>query len=259
MSWKEYYVYNFENTALDAGTGIAFTDTVVRFDSDADFEAMKFHHIATDSRVYVRMADDAYGRQFQNTRIDLRALSGTILFTTGVVDVGISPNNFLGSLIGTPMLVRAATTYTMQFSDFSNVANSIRLSMHGAKLRNGEAPWKKNWKAKVPFYYSGQATVGASSSASINISINIDSHFLVQRITGVRDGAATINIIDGATDRAWMDRPMHIDNLVGNSQFPNVLVAPRFVQRGAVINVQLQDLSAAENDIEVVLHGVKLF
>lgn len=259
MSWKEYYVYNFEDTSLDAGTGNVFTDTVVRFDSDADFEAMKLHHIATSSEIFVRMQDDAYGRQFQNTRLDLRAVSGTRLFTTGVVDVGIHPNNFIGSIIATPMLIRAATTYTMQFADFSNLANSIRLSMHGAKIRTGEAPWKENWKAKVPFYYSGRAVVGASSSASINISINIDSHFLVQRITGVRSDAATINIIDGATDRAWMDRPMHIDNLVGNSQYPNVLVAPRFVQRGAVINVQLQDLSAAENTIEVVLHGVKLF
>lgn len=257
--WKEYFVYNFQNLSLDAGTGDAFEDTVVLFDSDAAFEGMKLIHVATDSRIYVQLSDDSLGRQYQNSRLDLRAISGTRLFTSGVVDVGIHPNNFLPAIFPVPMFIQAATSVTAKFADFSNSANVIRLALHGAKIRSGVAPWTRKWKARVPFWYTNTLTLDANGSSSFVISTNMDSSFLIQKITGTRTGAATINIYDGATGRAWMDRPMHFDNLVGNSQFPNVMTAPRFVPRGSVVNVQLADLSGAQNEIELVFHGQKLF
>ncbi len=96
MAWKEYFTYNFNNTSLAAGSLSApvFVDTVTRFDTDADFEVMKRTHIATDSRILVSYRDDAYGRFLQNSPLDLRCISGTILFTTGVVDVGIHRDHF---------------------------------------------------------------------------------------------------------------------------------------------------------------------
>lgn len=258
--WKEYYIYNFEDTALVAGTGVAFEDTVVRFDSDADFEVIKRSHIATDSRIRVRFKDDAYGREFNNTSMDLRGVSGTILFTTGVVDVGISPNNFIPYIIPRPYLIRAGATYTTSFADFSGVANSIRMAFHGAKLRVGQAPWDQDWKAKPPYTYStGQIVIAANQSASVNINIQVDSHFLVEKITGVRTGPALITIKDSGIGRQWMNSSVHIDNLMGNSQFPNILPAPRLVQRGSSLNITIQDISGAQNTIEMIFDGLKLF
>ena len=257
--WKEFFVYNFQNTSLPAGTGNAFEDTVVLFDSDAAFEGMKLIHVATDSRIYMKMADDALGRQYQNQELDLRTVSGTRLFTSGVVDVGIHPNNFLPSILTVPMYIQAATSITTQFADFSGAANSIRLALHGAKIRAGVAPWNKKWNARIPFWYTNSVDLDANGSGSFVISTNMDSAFLVQKITGTRTGPATINIYDGSTGRSWMDRPMHIDNLVGNSQYPNVMTAPRFIPRGAVVNIQLTDLSGAANTIDLVFHGQKLF
>lgn len=261
MPWKEYFVYNFEDTSLPAGTGVAFDDTTIRIDSDANFEAMKYHHIATDSRIFIKLQDDSIGRQFQNQTggLDLRSVSGTILFTSGVVDVGVHPNNFMPMVLTRPYLIRAATSFTVSFADFSGSANSIRFSIHGAKLRVGDAPWDKKWNATLPFMYGSSVALAANGSGSFNISINNDSHFLVKKITGTRSGACTVNITDSSTGRSWMDRPMHIDNLVGNSQFPNILPAPRFVYRGSVINVTLQDLSGATNTVRIILHGEKLF
>lgn len=256
--WKEYFVYNFEDTSLSAGDGTSFESSSIRFDSDADFLAMKLHHIALDSQIYVKMQDDAFGRGYQNAAVDLRALSGTRLFTSGVVDVGIHPNCFLPMIMQTPILIRAGTSFACEFADASGAANSIYLSMHGAKIRVGEAPWRQEWAAKTPFWYTGSVSLSAGNAGSFSISVSIESHFLVTKITGTRTGAATINIIDNSTDRAWMDRPAHIDNIVGNSQYPNILPAPRFLRRGAVLNVQVQDLSNATNDVEIVLHGMKL-
>jgi hypothetical protein len=258
--WKEYYIYTFDNTSLSAGNGNAFTDTVVRFDSDADFEVIKRHHIATDSRIRVKMQDDAYGRQFQNTGLDLRGISGTILFTTGVVDVGIHPNNFMPYIIPRPYLIRAGSTYTVSFADFSGAANSVRLAFHGAKLRVGTAPWAQQWKAKVPYTYStGPITISANQSASVNINIQIDSHFLVEKLMAVRTGPALITLKESGIGRQWMNTSVHIDNLFGNSQYPNILPAPRIVARGSSLNITIQDISGASNQIELLFDGLKLF
>ncbi|MEM4360108.1 MAG: hypothetical protein QXT45_06230 [Candidatus Bilamarchaeaceae archaeon] len=260
MAWKEYYIYNFEALNLPSGNGNAFTDVVVRFDSDADFEVIKRSHIATDSRIRVRFQDDSYGRQFQNTSLDLRGISGTILFATGVVDIGIHPNNFIPYILPRPYLIRAGTTYTTSFADFSGSGNAIRMSFHGAKLRIGNAPWAQEWKAKPPYDYgTGPITIAGNQTASVNISIQIDSHFLVEKIVGTRSGPALVSIKDGAVDRQWMNSPVHIDNLVGNSQFPNILPAPRLIARGSTINITIQNLMSTTNVIELIFSGLKLF
>ena len=265
MGWKEYYAVDFSNTSLPAGTanGLpsvqAFNDTIVRFDSDADFELMKRSHIATDSRIYVTYRDDAYGRFTHNSPLDLRTISGTILYTSGVVDVGITPNNFLPYILTKPMLIRAATTFTASFADFSGSANSIRHTFHGAKLRQGRAPWDENWKATPYFDYTTTISLDAGGTGYGNISINIDSHFLVRRLTATRTGAALISIRDGATERQWMNSSIHIDNLFGNSQFPHILPAPRFIWKGSVINITAQDLSNASNTLRLTFSGEKMF
>lgn len=265
MAWKEYFIYNFVNTALPAGTanGLpsvqSFTDVTTRWDSDADFELIKRSHIATDSRIYVNYRDDAYGRFINNSPLDLRTISGTRLFTTGVVDVGIHPNNFLPYILTNPMVIRAATTFTSSFADFSGAQNSIYHAFHGAKLRKGNAPWDAKWKATPYFDYTVPLTLAANSTASVNLSINIDSHFIVKKLTATRTGPALISIKDSATERQWMNTSVHIDNLFGNSQFPNNLAAPRFIFRGSVINVTAQDLSGASNQLFLTFAGEKLY
>jgi len=251
--YKEYYVYTIENTSLDAGTGVAFTETDLRLDTDADFENIKRSHVATDDQILVAFKDDSFGRNLQNAPLDLRNISGTSLS-------GITPNGFLPFVIPRPYLFRAATTITASFSDFSAVANSIRLSLHGAKIRTGKAPWDAPWRATPAFdYTTGLVSLAANGTASVNISINIDAHFVVRKITAIRTGGCLITIKDGATDRQWMDRAVHIDNLAGNSQFPNILPAPRFIYKGSVINVTLQDLTGSANTVRLNFHGDKLF
>ena len=252
MPFKEYYIYNIDNTSLTGGNGTVFTDTDLRLDTDADFECMKRIHVATDDQILVAFKDDAFGRNLQNTPLDLRTISGKSISS-------ITPNGFLPFVLPRPYLFRAATTITAAFSDFSTSANSIRLALHGAKIRTGVAPWAASWRATPAFDYAGLVTLDADGTASINISINIDAHFVIRKITAIREGAALITIKDGATDRQWMDRPVHIDNLAGNAQFPNILPAPRFIYKGSVINITLQDLSSSSNTIRLVFHGEKLF
>ena len=260
---KEYFIYSFENTLLTLGSGVAFQDTTVKMDSDADFEIIKRHHVAIDNRIRVKYQDDSYGRQFQNASMDLRAVSGTILEATGLVDIGECLNNFCPYILPRPYLIRAGTTYTASYSDASGVANSIRETFHGAKIRQGKAPWDQEWSAKPPYdYTTGAQVITAGNTASLSINIGIDAHFLVQKIVGVRTSLtpALVSIRTGGNDRTWMDKAVHFDNLVGNAQFPNILPAPRLAERGSSIQITIQNLSGTVNGTyEIILSGLKLF
>lgn len=262
-AYKEYYIYSFEDTSLAAGTGVAFEPVTVKMDSDADFEIKKRIHVATDNRIRVQYQDDSYGRQFQNLSMDIRGVSGTPLEASGVVDIGMSLNNFMPYILPRPYLIRAGTTYTASYADFSGAGNSIRESFHGAKIRQGKAPWDQKWNAKPPYdYTTGSNVIAAGNTASLNISVGIDAHFLVQKIVGVRTSGAPalVTIRTGGNDRQWMDKPVLFDNLVGNAQFPNVLPAPRLVERGSTMSVTIQNLSNVfSGTYEIIFSGLKLF
>ena len=259
MAFKEYYVNNIENTSLTGGIGVTFTDTTIRTDTDSDFEVIKRTHIASDNRIRVQFKDDAYGRNYQNSAVDIRTISGPPVANIAAGD----PNPTRGILpfvLPRPLMIKAGTTYTAAFSDASGFTNSIRMALHGAKLRIGKAPWDEPWRARLAMdYTSGRVTIAANQTSSINIAVNVDAHFLVHKITAIRTGAALITAKDGASDRQWMNIATHIDNFAGNSQFPNILPAPRFVFKGSVINLTIQDISGASNVVEIVLHGEKLF
>lgn len=262
-AYKEYYIYSFEDLELTAGSGNTFEDVTVRMDSDADFEVMKRIHVATSNNIRTKYQDDSYGRQFQNASLDLRGVSGTKLETTGVVDIGESLNNFMPYILPRPYLIRAGTTYTISYADASGATNSIRQSLHGAKLRMGEAPWDRQWNAKPPYdYTTGQISIAAGGTASVQISIQIDAHFLVQKIVGVRNSQAPslVTIKTGGYDKQWMDKAVHFDNLVGNAQFPNILPAPRLVEKGSTISLTIQNLSSlVAGTYEIIFSGLKLF
>lgn len=267
-AYKEYFVYSFENNALVLGNGTVFADVTVKMDSDADFEIIKRHHVAANDQIRVRYQDDSYGRQFQNASMDLRGISGAVLQSqNGIVEIGESLNNFMPYILPKPYLIRAGTTYTSSYSDFSNSAflttNSIRESFHGAKIRQGKAPWDREWEAKPPYdYTTGSTIITAGNTASISINIGIDAHFLAQKIVGTRTSGAPalVSIRTGGNDRTWMDKPVHFDNLVGNGQFPNILPAPRLCERGSTVLITIQNLSSVNSGTyEIILSGLKLF
>jgi hypothetical protein len=267
-AYKEYFVYSFENTALVLGTGLIFSDVTVKMDSDSDFEIIKRHHVAADDRIRVRYQDDSYGRQFQNQSMDLRGISGAVLQSANaIIDIGESLNNFMPYILPKPYLIRAGTTYTSSYSDFSSnpflTTNSIRESFHGAKIRQGKAPWDREWEAKPPYdYTTGSQVITAGNTASLSINIGIDAHFLVQKIVGTRTSStpSLVSIRTGGNDRTWMDKPVHFDNLVGNAQFPNILPAPRLCERGSSIQITIQNLSTTlSGTYEIILSGLKLF
>lgn len=256
MLWKEYFIYDATVT-LVAGTGVSFTTTQVRIDSDANFELVKSSYVATNDRIKLKFRDDSLGRYLAKDPIDIKSIAGR-----NTLPMGLS-NAFMPFIWPRPYTLAAGSTFVVESADASSAANTMRLSFHGAKVRPGIAPWlTKAYRAEIPMIYGlsgGPITLGALSSDTGRIEIDVDSDFLVHKIVGIRTGAATVSISETARGREWMNTAVHIDNVIGNGAFPNILRDPRFISRGSNITINLTDLSGAANVIEVTMIGVKLY
>jgi len=243
--WVEYFVYAY-NKDLTAGNGTVFEDGTIRIDSDADFEAHKQTYWATSGNVRITMRDDSMGRYLIKNPTDLRTIAG----------------NFAGTpfVLSRPLAFQAGSNIIISMADNSTMANTVRLAFQGGKRRPGVPPDKYKYRAIYPFIYSlNRQTVTASSTAYYNIEIDTDAHFLVQRMTGHREGNCLVSIRESARDRDWQNTATHFDNFFGNGQFPNIMFSNRFIYRGSVVTIQVQDLSGFANTIDVNLIGVKCY
>lgn len=259
--YKEYYAYSADFLPLAAASGTLFTDSEIRIDSDANFEFVKTICQPITSRVRLRYRDDTSGRYLMKASQDNRTICGTSIHL-------LAPGNptapgFRPFIWPRPYYIAASTTFTVSAADFSGLSYNFRITFHGAKLREGKAPWDKKFRAMTPYVYpissTGTVEVPANGTSSISIATDNDAPFNVERMVGARDGACMVTIKDGARDRQWMNQAVHFDNLVGNAVDPHIMSAPRHIPRGAVISVTIQDLSGVSNTVELNFIGSKLY
>lgn len=256
MEYKEYFIYD-STKALTAGTGTTWDEIITRIDTDANFEINKTTFVATNDRIRLRIKDSAKGIYLSKGQPDIKSIAGR-----NTLAMGLS-NAFLPFIWPEAYIVAAGSSLSVEAADYSNAANTLRFALHGSKIRNGVAPWKaKEWRARKAFSYSftsGPITVAANATSSQNIEIDIDAHFLVMAITGIRTGDALVTLGEDARGKAWMNTSIHIDNVLGNGAFPNKLPSPRFIPRGSVVYANIQDISGLSNVIDVNLIGYKLY
>ena len=245
MAWREFFVYGL-TASLQAGNGTVFSRSSIRIDSDADFEFQKTVYHATSGNIKLKYQDDSSGRYLIKTASDMRIIAG----------------NFVGTpfIWPRPYIILAGTTFTVEAADASTVANVLRLAFLGGKIRPGTPPWEKRFRGLVPFVYNtGLIDVAANGSMNLRIEVDNDAHFLVQKLTGFKVGSCTVSIREGSRDRDWQNQAVHFDCLFGNGQLPNVMYANRFVYRGSVVTIDVNDLSGLANQVELSFVGVKLY
>jgi hypothetical protein len=114
---------------------------------------------------------------------------------------------------------------------------------------------------RIPFDYVVNAIVPLNSTGfNVSLQIQQDADFEVVFIVGTRtDARADVSMSDGATGRSFMSGPVNVDNFFGTAQLPFPLVEPYIVARSTSVNFQFRDTSGAQNTIQVVLRGYKLF
>lgn len=258
MAWREFFAYAVNFAAIPAGTGAVFTPVNINIDSDSDFEFQKTAFLSRNGQIRLRYLDNSAGRYLMRTSVMLR-------------DIG-------GNFIGTPFIwprpyqILAGTTLSVEAADASGVANQfLRLVFHGAKVRAGDPPWGhydplsgkitwKRYKATVPFVYNtGLTAFAANGVTNLRIEVDNDAHFLIQKITGFTLGRCLLDFSEAATNKSWQNIAIPDNCYLGNGQFPNVMFSNRFIARGSVVNINVQDISGVANQIEINLIGVKLF
>src|SRR5712691_3067173 len=153
--WKEYFVYSADFVAalqLPAGVanadptalaGGAFFPFPIKIHTDSDFEWLKTVYSFTDPRVYLRFQDDTSGRRLHRSTLDARLSAGIgVSFAAAIPN--IESTAFLPFIEPEGYTIAAATTFTIDAADFSGVANTVRVSLHGNKVRPGWAPWERD-------------------------------------------------------------------------------------------------------------------
>ena len=263
--YLEYFCYNWEDSSIVASAGAgtigAYEDTVVRLDQESDFCIMSSMYRATsDTGVMTRLLNQSTGQFLFSKECDISAIAGQSIPDNAFSGGSTKTYGFSAMPFPSPMRIPGGTVIVAQNADFSGSTNALYLSLHGAKVRTGIAPWlQRGYKKRETFVYSDTITVPANGVAPLNFSIHQDAHFVAYAISASLDGDATIQIKDGATDRNWMNVSMRIKNMVGNGRFPHILEAPRMAYRNSTITCTLADLSGSTNNIRVAIIGEKLY
>ncbi len=114
---------------------------------------------------------------------------------------------------------------------------------------------------RIPFDYVINAVVPANSTGfPVSLQIQQDADFEWVFTVGTRTSPlADVDIKDGATGRSLNSAPVNVDNFMGTAQLPFPLVEPYIIARSTAINFTFRDTSAAQNTIQLVLRGYKLF
>jgi len=257
MAWREYFIYGINFSSITAGDGTLFTRDIIRMDSDSDFELQKIVAIATSRNLRIRIIDDSTGRFLIKQSASLRDMAGGSILTPFILP--------------RPFQILAGSTLTIEVADSSGKSNSLRLYFHGAKIRPGDPPWgvydnvtkrivMKKYKAVLPFIYNtGVQTVSGSLSTYTRIEVDNDAHFLIQKITGFSSQAILLDFKDMPRDISWQNIAIHHEAILGSGDFPNILFANRFIPRGSVISINVQNLSSSQATFEINLIGVKLY
>ncbi len=114
---------------------------------------------------------------------------------------------------------------------------------------------------RIPFDYVVNAVVPLNSTGfPVSLQIQQDADFEIVFLVGTRTSPlADVAMSDGATGRSFSNNPVNVDNFFGTAQLPFPLVEPYIVARSTSLNFTFRDTSGAQNTIQLVLRGYKLF
>jgi hypothetical protein len=249
--YRDYFCYSFNFLPLAAASSpnltpaaSVFTPLNVRFAPDADFEILRVAYTATDPRVYFKLREDATGRYFT----DAPAVDGRI-FAGGLVTLGSGGNALLFKNFARSINIPGGTIVTLEAADFSGGSNTVRVTFHGVKKRNGNnipTQLGRKYNASLEYYFAVPITavLGASAAAQFAIVGDNSADFWIQRVSCTRTNPSLITINTGGMDMDWMDSPVHIDNFTGNIAGYNILPEPKILPATTVLTVNLTDLGS---------------
>jgi hypothetical protein len=114
---------------------------------------------------------------------------------------------------------------------------------------------------RIPFDYVVNAVVPANSPGfPVSLQIQQDADFEWVFTVGTSTSPlGDVSVEDGATGRKLNSAAVNFPNFFGTAQLPFPLVEPYVIARSTSLNFTFRDTSAAQNTVQLVLRGYKLF
>jgi hypothetical protein len=285
QTFLEYYAYSVafaSGTVLPAGTvngapsAQVFSQTVVRI-NPLPFTFCRTSFVATDPRIYIRLRDGS--KYLSKGSINLPSVGGVIA-PYPLVGGAANPQEPSQSMYywEVPYTIAASAEFVVEAADYSGAQNTLRMTFHGAQTKPGIAPWaqpglREYQDIAIPSDASSP-TVAASTTVPISAApADSDADYVVLGVSGRRTGSAMLQNLSDQYDLAWFNGAIHLDTFIGTGGYIHRfdmpvlrqdgtwdrVATPRLIPRATSLTGSLQDLSAANNIINLYLHGYKLF
>src|SRR5574343_55670 len=120
--------------------------------------------------------------------------------------------------------------------------------IHGNKIYGGEAPYAKRLKREVYSFMLDSGSIAAYDEQTKVFILDSNAGFLVNKLTGSSTGAGLIFFSDV---RPWSSGDVHFYNMVGNSQFGNLLTSKRWIPEKVKLTLKCKNLTNAANRFKV--------
>ena len=247
--WKEPFAYCVDFLPLTGGAGLAYTNFEIKTPPNCDFEVIRSIHQATSNMVNLRILNATTGRDVLRGQGDLRGISSTSFS-------GITPNGFTPYTWPIPYYLVAGTELNVSAADNSGVDNNVRFVLHGNNIYSNDAPYEGRKTRESYSFAISSGALAAYGTVTKTLLLDTNAGFLVSKLTGEADGAATVLIQD---KRPWSSRDIHFNNMVGNSQFGNSLTSRRWMPEKTMVSVRFTDISGSANSITISFHGERVY
>ncbi len=96
------------------------------------------------------------------------------------------------------------------------------------------------------------APIAVPAAANRTLLDTMSHNFEIHYVTAVSTAPFSFSINDALGD--WSNKPLHSNSLISG---PYKLFIPRFLQKGASLKIELEDLSLAMNQIRMEFHGIR--
>jgi hypothetical protein len=115
-------------------------------------------------------------------------------------------------------------------------------------------------RSELWFIYNfPDVTLSANASASPTIQILSDADFIATWINYHSTGTFTVQILEGASGKAFSNNPVNAADFMGNGQNPSPLLPPYWFPKNQQVIFNLTDTSGSSNKIGISLVGRKIF
>jgi len=105
--------------------------------------------------------------------------------------------------------------------------------------------------------YTLPISLTANQRTNFSLQIDADSDFIIEKVYSNETGPFKLMIIDTTSNYQWFSDRVRMENFFGSAQYPNELPVPIGLRRSTQLQIDIQDLTGAPNEIELVFEGLR--